>query len=42
MEAGSFRLCSQRPRRVFENCLDSLETAGLTQPQEMLFVEMLG
>jgi hypothetical protein len=48
-EPGSFHLVSQQPRplrRVFENCPDSLgpslEAAGLTERQEVLFVEMLG
>jgi hypothetical protein len=43
LEAGTFRLAAQYPRRLFENHAEgapTLEAAGLTQKQEQLFVEM--
>ena len=43
LDAGTFRLVAQYPRRLFENHAEgapTLEAAGLTQKQEQLFVEM--
>ena len=43
LEAGTYRLVSQFPRRSFENMAEgapTLEQAGLNQKQEALFVEM--
>ena len=43
LQAGTFRLAAQFPRRSFENMAagaPTLETAGLTQSQETLNVEM--
>ena len=45
LEAGTYRLVAQFPRRSFENKAEgapTLQDAGLTQKQEALFVEMTG
>ena len=44
LEAGSYRLVSQFPRRSFENHAEgapTLEAAGLNQKQEALFVDLI-